>query len=51
MFPPSLRRDVVVLLCVKAAALVLIYALFFAPVTKPEPGGAAMRAHLLGTEH
>jgi hypothetical protein len=49
MFPKMVRRDVIVLLCVKAAALTLIYYLFIAPATHPEPNGRAVAAHLLGT--
>jgi cytochrome d ubiquinol oxidase subunit I len=44
MFPNILRRDVIILICVKAVALVLIYQLFVAPVLRPEPNGAAVRA-------
>jgi hypothetical protein len=47
MFPKVLRREVIVLICIKAAALVLIYQLFVAPVTRPEPDAAAVRAHFL----
>jgi len=47
MFPKALRRDVVMLLLVKAALLIAIYQLFFAPYTSPEPNGSAMLAHLL----
>ena len=50
MFPQALRRDIIALLCIKAAALVAIYQIFFAPVTKPEPDGHAMRTHLLTTD-
>jgi hypothetical protein len=48
MFPKSVRRDVIVLLCVKALALTLIYFLFVRPVTAPEPRASAMAAHLIG---
>ena len=48
MFPRTIRRDIILLLCIKAAALSLIYFLFFAPAAQPEPNGRAMRAHLLG---
>jgi hypothetical protein len=47
MFPRAIRRDVIVLLCIKAAALTLIYFLFVAPATHPEPDGRAMQAHLM----
>ncbi len=49
IFPKMVRRDVIVLLCVKAAALLLIYCLFIAPTTHPEPDGRAVATHLLGT--
>jgi hypothetical protein len=48
MFPKMARRDVIVLLLCKAAALTLIYVLFVAPVTKPEPSGQATAAHVIG---
>lgn len=47
MFPLKLRREIIALLCLKALALIAIYQLFFAPLTKPEPDGRAMRAHFL----
>lgn len=47
MFPKSIRRDVVILICIKAAVLTLIYYAFVAPVTLPEPDGHAMTAYLL----
>jgi hypothetical protein len=47
MFPALLRRDILLLLCAKAAALVLIYAAFVAPASAPEPDAAATRTHLL----
>ena len=48
MFPKVVRRDVIVLLLCKAAALTLIYVLFVAPVTHPESNGRAMASHLMG---
>ena len=48
MFPKLLRRDILLLISVKAAALTLIYCIFVSPSAKPEPGSAAMQAHLLG---
>jgi hypothetical protein len=50
MFPGALRREIIALLCLKAVALVAIYQLFFAPVTRTEPDGRAMRTHLLATD-
>lgn len=47
MFSLRLRREVIALLCAKAILLFVIYQLFFAPFAKPEPNGAAMRAHFL----
>jgi hypothetical protein len=47
MFPKSLRRDILLLLCIKAAALTLIYYALVAPETRPEPDGRAMVAHFL----
>ena len=48
MFPKLLQRDILLLLGAKAMALALIYFVFIAPSTKPEPDRAAMQAHLLG---
>jgi hypothetical protein len=48
MFPKPIRRDVIVLLCLKAAALTLIYFLFVGPATHPEPNKSAMATQLLG---
>ena len=48
MFPKTVRRDVIVLFCIKAAALTLIYYFFVAPVSRPEPNGVATAAHLIG---
>jgi hypothetical protein len=47
MFPQSLRRDIIYLVCIKAVALTLIYYAFVAPVTQPEPDGRAMVAYFL----
>jgi hypothetical protein len=47
VFPKSLRRDIVLLLCVKAAALTLIYYAVIAPAIRPEPDGRTMAAYLL----
>ena len=47
MFPKSIRREVIFLICLKAVALTLIYYAFVAPVTRPEPDGRAMAAYLL----
>ena len=46
MFPKMLRREIVVLLCIKALVLTAIYFAFFAPMTPPEPDKAAIMAHL-----
>jgi hypothetical protein len=47
VFPKSIRRDVIWLLCAKAAALTLIYYAFIAPATRPEPDGRAVSAYIL----
>jgi hypothetical protein len=52
VFSKSLRRKVLVLICVKALALTLIYYATFAPFTQPEPDGRATAAYLLhGSEN
>jgi hypothetical protein len=48
MFPKLVRRDIIILLCIKAAAITLIYFLLVKPVLMPEPKPAAMAAHLIG---
>ena len=48
MFPKMVRRDVIVLLCIKAAALTLIYFTLVKPALMPEPKASAMAAHLIG---
>lgn len=48
MFPKTVRRDVIVLLCLKAAALTLIYFLFIKPAMMPEPDARATAVHLIG---
>ena len=48
MFPKMARRDVIVLLLCKAAALTAIYFLLVAPFMHPEPNAAAMATHLMG---
>jgi len=48
MFPKAVRRDVIILLCIKAAALTLIYFLFVKPALVPEPKPASMAEHLIG---
>ena len=48
MFPKAVRRDVIVLLCIKAVALTLIYFLFIKPAMVPEPQPATMATHLIG---
>jgi hypothetical protein len=47
MFPEAVRRDVLILLAAKLAALALIWIVFFQPVARPGPDSAGMRAHLL----
>ncbi|MBS0274855.1 MAG: hypothetical protein JSR55_10740 [Proteobacteria bacterium] len=48
MFPHWVRRDVILLLLCKAAALTLIYFLFIKPAMVPEPDARATAAHLIG---
>ncbi|HEY2034596.1 MAG TPA: hypothetical protein VGH02_13000 [Rhizomicrobium sp.] len=48
MFPKGVRRDVILLLCIKAAALTLIYFLFIKPAIVPEPQPSQVAAHLIG---
>jgi hypothetical protein len=43
-----LRRDIALSICVKVAALIVIYRLFFAPYEAPPLSRAAVSAHILG---
>ena len=43
----TLRRDITLLLCLKATALVLVYALFFGPETRPAADSSATTALIL----
>jgi hypothetical protein len=47
MFPQSARREIILLICIKAIALTLIYYVFVAPGARPEPDSAAVNAHIL----
>jgi hypothetical protein len=47
MFPKALRRDIIVLICIKAAALTFIYFACVAPATGPEPDSGAVAGHIL----
>jgi hypothetical protein len=47
IFSWRLRRDVLILISLKLAVLGAIYALFFAPHSRPEPRPAEIAAHLL----
>ncbi|HEU4549034.1 MAG TPA: hypothetical protein VFS01_05010 [Rhizomicrobium sp.] len=46
MFPAHLRREIIILLAVKAAALTLLYFLFFSPSHRAPPVPAD--THILG---
>ena len=48
MFPRWVRRDVIVLLLCKAAALTLIYFLLIKPAMMPEPDARSTATHLIG---
>lgn len=49
MFPTILRREVLILIGIKAAALTLLYFLFFAsPAHKAEESSTALREHIMG---
>jgi hypothetical protein len=52
VFPKSLGRKVLLLICIKAMALALIYYALFAPITQREPDGRAVTAYVLrGSEN
>lgn len=46
IFPKPLRREIIVLICVKVAALFLIYQLFFADREVPPLNHDAVSRHL-----
>jgi hypothetical protein len=48
MFPIVLRRDILILLAVKAALLTLLYFLFFSPAHRIPVSPDGLRAHLVG---
>lgn len=48
MFPTLLRRDILVLLAVKAGFLALLYFLFFSPAHRPPVTAEGLRAHIMG---
>lgn len=50
MFPKSLRREIVILLCAKALVLTVIYVAFFSVGTKSLADGRAVQSHLLNDE-
>lgn len=48
MFPIVLRREVIILLAVKAALLTLLYFLFFSHAHRIEPSPEDLRVHIMG---
>jgi hypothetical protein len=48
MFPGALRREIVILLSLKAVALVVLYLLFFAPAHQFKPTAGQLGSHILG---
>lgn len=48
MFPIILRREVIILLAVKAVLLALIYFLFFSPAHRVDVTPGQLREHLVG---
>ena len=49
MFSRAIRRDIILMLCLKAAALTLLYFLFFSH--KPAVSPAAVQQQLIRQEH
>lgn len=47
MFPTPLRREILILLAAKAAALTLLYVLFFSPMSRPDQADISNENHLL----
>jgi len=48
MFPIGLRREILVLIAIKAALLTFLYFLFFSPAHRTEPTPDSLRAHIVG---
>jgi len=48
---PTLRREIIGLLCLKAAALTVIYFAFFGPAARPHITPPGFTAHLLAPAH
>jgi hypothetical protein len=48
MFPIALRREILILIAIKAALLTLLYFLFFSPAHRIEPTPDTLRAHIVG---
>jgi len=48
MFPIVLRREILLLIALKAAVLTLLYVLFFSPAHRLEASPQTLRTHLMG---
>lgn len=48
MFPHLLRRDIILLIAVKAAILTLLYVLFFSPAHRLAVSPEGLRTYILG---
>ena len=48
MFPILLRREIILMLALKAALLTLLYFLFFSPAHRVTVTPERLRAHLVG---
>jgi hypothetical protein len=51
IFTKTLRRDIVLLLCLKATALALVYWMFFGPNTRPATDASVIAARILSSEN
>jgi len=50
MFPSILRRDILILICVKAALLAVLYVLFFSPSHRIDVTPSTLRTHLTDSQ-
>jgi len=50
MFPPVLRREILILLCLKAALLVALYLLFFSPSHQTTVTSSALRMRITDSQ-
>jgi hypothetical protein len=48
MFPGALRRDILILISIKAIVLIALYLLFFSPAHQFKPSTFQLASHIFG---